>query len=134
MNNDFLIVSYVGTVKRVAFSDILYFEKEGRHITINTLSGEKFTYYGDFDQLQTLVDERFLHYHRSYMVNMDYIDSVSEGWIFMLNGVGFEVSPKTYTRAKKGFLNYMQSRVPRYAAGFAEEDMTDTDYSYEETD
>lgn len=57
----------------VPFDDIIFMEKDRRLITIHRKGGEQLTFYGKFDEIMPVLDERFTHPHCSYVINMDSI-------------------------------------------------------------
>ncbi|MFC7372991.1 LytR/AlgR family response regulator transcription factor [Fictibacillus iocasae] len=71
-----LLMKNKGSVSFIAFEDILFIEKAERKAHIHTLD----TVYETTDTLETLarkIDQRFIMAHRSYIINMDWIENIT---------------------------------------------------------
>ena len=72
--------------------EIIYFESQGREIIIVTTKG-KDKFYGNMTNiLKEVPPEQFLLIHRSYLVNISYIDSQNYSEVTMTNGVVLYIS------------------------------------------
>lgn len=78
--------SIKGETHRVPISNILYFESCGRKLRI-VRTGDVEEFYGRISDLTIrLTNKRFVQIHKSYIVNIDYIDFVDGNNITMYNG------------------------------------------------
>lgn len=66
----------------VPVGEIIMMEKDKRKIIVHTVEGE-IVFYGKFDDVMPLLDERFVCPHRSYIINMDHISRLGETEIVM---------------------------------------------------
>lgn len=83
---DIFSYSVKGEMHRVPISNILYFESYGRKLRmVRTNDSEEF--YGRIgDVAARLCNKRFVQIHKSYIINIDYIDRVNGNHIIMYNG------------------------------------------------
>lgn len=93
-------------IRRILFSRIIYVEFQNRYCLIHTEDGVLKSYLRLGDLEEKLTDSRFLRCHRSFLVNLDYVSSVS-GYNFIL-GDGSTVPLRREERAamKLKFENY----------------------------
>lgn len=88
-----ITLSYGGTQKMVFVNDILYFESLA-HLIIFHLTGSKTFKVKDSMEhiIKTLQHPNFVHVHRSFCVNLDYIDSIKLPRITLTDGTEIPVS------------------------------------------
>lgn len=91
----------------VRLENILYMEKQNRQITIHTVSGEDICFYGKYDSVMPLLDERFIHPHQSYVINMQYIYRLGNHSVKMFGGDMIEMGNKCFRRLRKAFDEYI---------------------------
>ncbi len=96
---------------RISYSDILYVESSARVASVYIKEKEPLIFYIQLDALeQRLDDERFYRCHKSFMVNLDHVYSVSGGKIVMTNGASIPVSAKM-TDAKIRFASRLANQI-----------------------
>jgi two-component system, LytTR family, response regulator len=79
--NDFLFVKTENRLQKVFFHDILFVEGQGDYLRINTPKSRIMTLQ-KFSRLQDILpDEQFFRVHKSWLVAIDKIDSISRNRI-----------------------------------------------------
>lgn len=100
-----------GTACRIVpFSEIVYSEVYGRKIYLHLLNGETVDYYNRLDELEKCLDSRFFRCHRSYLVNLDYVNGHSKGAIMLSDGEKIPVSRLREQELTKELLIHMKER------------------------
>lgn len=71
-----------GSYRYIRYGDICYIESNDHILLLGLRDGEIIKYHEKLDAIEKdLSDKRFLRCHKSYLVNMDYIDRVEEMFI-----------------------------------------------------
>ncbi len=83
-NQSLFSYSLKGNVRRVRYSDILYFESRGRKIVMNTPSRQE-VFYGSIKNLLKELPDFFVQIHRSYIVNVNAIISNKHDSVVMID-------------------------------------------------
>jgi len=90
--------------------DILFIESSNRRSLVHTDS-EVYSTTMTIDALEKLLPSpRFLRSHRSYVVNLDRVDEVSDDFI-MDNGTVAYITVKNHRKIKRAYEDYVFSRV-----------------------
>lgn len=66
-----------GIYVRLSSSDIYYVESEGKYMSFHTKNGKLTTRQYRLKELADLLPDHFLHCHKSFIINADFIESVS---------------------------------------------------------
>ncbi len=107
----FLSLTNKHGVYRISYSDILYVESSARVASVYIQEKEPLIFYIQLDALeQRLDDERFYRCHKSFIVNLDHVYSVSGGKIVLANGENIPVSAKI-TDAKTRFASRLANQI-----------------------
>lgn len=94
----------------IPISEILYFEILRRQLFVHLNSGEKLSMRGTLTELISQVSQRtFVQPHKSYYINMEYVDRLTKPNIVMTNGDLIPIG-----RSKK---DYFQLRLSEYVKG-----------------
>ena len=76
LNTSFFTVKTSSSVKNIPLSDILYFESNKRVLIVH-IKGEDHSFYGKLDDIEdSLKNDNFIRIHRSYIVNISFIDRI----------------------------------------------------------
>jgi len=105
--SDSLQIKVQGHFYQIPLDDMIYLEKALRKIIVHTKKGD-ISFYGKFCEVMPLLDERFVFCHRSYVLNMDEIRSLSSDAIALGNGDVIQYGKKTYLRLRKAYKGYMK--------------------------
>ena len=90
---------------KIACREILYAESNKRQVKIVT--GEKeYTVYMKMDQLEQQLPDYFLRTHKSYLVNMNRIESFSGEEVVLKNGISISVSRSHCKEARRKLREY----------------------------
>lgn len=89
-------------------SEICYIESEKRRLHVYTPE-EKYTVYMKLNELKEKLPGCFLSCHKSYVVNMNYIQNFSAQKIILLNQAEIPVSRSRYKKSKEEFLRFFST-------------------------
>lgn len=97
--------------------DVIYMEKNLRKISLfvtdfGDASYRKIEFYGRFEDVIPQLDERFMHCHRSYIINMDKIVWMQGCEIFVRPDIRIHMGKDTYGRARHTFSGYLSKKYP----------------------
>lgn len=109
----FLIVSRDRQKKKLFLDDIYYFEIRGRMIDVHGTSGI-FSYYGQIGILEReLQGKGFFRCHKSYLVNLKYVDGYNRQELALDNGERIVIAKRRYEAFCEEILQYMREMVRR---------------------
>lgn len=108
VRNTMRFVSFGGhsTITRIALSDILYMESDLHNIHVYTHNGKK-TFSGRLDSINPSLDFRFIRCHKSYMVNMDYVQMLTGERMVLLDGTQIPISSSRKRITQDAFNAYV---------------------------
>lgn len=113
-NKEFYTFKINHTIYKIALRNINYFEVTNRLININCIENayDKSSFYKKLDDVaDELKDFDFIRCHRSYLVNLKNITSISNDEVIFKNGDKALVSRKYRKSLKEDFLNYISSTI-----------------------
>ena len=87
-------------------SSIFYIKAETKYCTIYCKHQNLKTYIPLERLLEQLPENRFTRTHRSYAVNLAYIDSMKQGAFNLKNGAAVPISRRMWTEAKQKYMKY----------------------------
>lgn len=99
-------------IARIDLKRLVYCEVIGRTLLFHMDSGKVLERNGSLDELceQLMQYENFLRPHRSYLVNMDYIQNISYKAIIMDNLAEIPIPRGKYAEMKEVYLDYVFNR------------------------
>lgn len=107
----FLLVSKDRQNKKLFLDDIYYFEIRGRLIEAHGTGGI-FSYYGQIGVLEKeLQGKGFFRCHKSYLVNLKYVDAYNRQEIILDHGERIAIAKRRYEAFCGEILQYMKGRV-----------------------
>lgn len=92
---------------RIREADITYIEVFGNQCIVHTLSGDFDTYTSLNSLYERLDQKRFLYPHRSYVVNLSYINKATSAQIELKNGICISVSRSERAGVKQRYIEYL---------------------------
>ena len=93
---EFIIVSRERQKKKLFLDDIYYFEIKGRMVDAHGPEGI-FTYYEQMGKLENkLQDKGFFRCHKSYLVNLKYVDRYNRQEVILENGEKVVIAKRRY--------------------------------------
>ena len=95
-SQEFIIVSSQRQKKKLFLDDIYYFEIKGRIVDAHGPEGI-FTYYEQMGELENkLKDKGFFRCHKSYLVNLKYVDGYNRQEAILENGERIVIAKRRY--------------------------------------
>ena len=109
--NDAFAVKTGSVIVRIPFSQLAYVEVNGKHLYFNLADGQVKEVFGSLKEYEGLLLSRdeFTRIHRSYIVNMQYIEELSPSGILMFTGKNLPVSRLIYPQLQKDYMNLLFS-------------------------
>lgn len=96
-----------GEFYTVRYTDILYVESCRRLLELHTMDGKTASFYGTMEKLeQDLRGEGFLRVHKSYLVNMRYVETFRSEGIRLHGGSELPVSRRKFSESKLFYMNW----------------------------
>lgn len=99
-----------GRITRIPLTEILYFEVQIRQVHLCTMS-EKYCFYAKIDDVEKqLCESGFVRCHRAFVVNLQYVRSISNIEIVLTNSCIVPVGSKYVKELKRKFSDFLQSK------------------------
>lgn len=94
------------TVRRnIPVSDIYYFEVQNRKVTVY-YGGQSFVFYASLEEVeQRLASDVFVRIHRSYLVNLSYVEGIERNFIMLPGEIRLPLGI-TYVKKVKEAMNH----------------------------
>lgn len=109
--NSYFILKKGKELLKVNYDDIYYFISFDHYIDMHT-KDEVITFKEKIGQVeQDLPNEQFCRCHRSYIVNLKYIDTMSKNEIILDNEVKIPVSKSRVNSTHEAFMKYFRNHV-----------------------
>lgn len=107
-SREFIIISKERQKKKLFLDDIYYFEIKGRMIDVHGPEGT-FSYYGQIGMLEnSLQDKGFLRCHKSYLINLNYVDAYNRQEVLLENGEKVAIAKRRYEEFCSAILKFMR--------------------------
>ncbi len=107
-SQEFIIVSRERQKKKLFLDDIYYFEIKGRVVDVHGTEGV-FTYYEQIGELENkLRDKGFFRCHKSYLINLKYVDVYNRQEAILENGEGIVIAKRRYDEFCQEVLKVMR--------------------------
>ncbi|MBR5089521.1 MAG: response regulator transcription factor [Ruminiclostridium sp.] len=104
----FIAVKSGGVSTKLALSEIIYAEVFDRILILHTVSG-KVEYRGRLNEFEKCTDETFFRTHRSYLINLRYLEKYTSSEVTMENGDRVLLAKQRYSELVKAYLRYIKS-------------------------
>lgn len=106
---DSLILKCTNGITRVNLKKLEYCEVIGRTLYIHLYHGDQLESKGRLDDLSAKLMQRggFLRPHRSYLINMDYIQNITYRGIILLSQYEIPIPRGKYSEMKNAFFDYV---------------------------
>lgn len=105
---EYIIVSRERQIRKLFLDDIYYFEIRGRMIDVHGLDGI-FSYYEQMSVLEDhLRGKGFFRCHKSYLVNLKYVDVYNRREVILDNGERIAIAKRRYEDFCREILEYMK--------------------------
>ena len=107
-SQEFIIVSRERQKKKLFLDDIYYFEIKGRVVDVHGTEGI-FTYYEQIGELENkLRDKGFFRCHKSYLINLKYVDVYNRQEAILENGEAIVIAKRRYEEFCQEVLKVMR--------------------------
>ncbi len=107
-SQEFIIVSRERQKKKLFLDDIYYFEIKGRMVDVHGPEGI-FTYYEQIGELEDkLRDKGFFRCHKSYLINLKYVDGYNRQEVILENGEKIVIAKRRYDKFLQEVLKVMR--------------------------
>jgi len=106
--NRYIIVKKRNELIKIRFNQIQYAEIVEHTIHLYLRDGELITNFGTMSQLEHALcrDPRFIKPHRSYLLNMDFVENISPDGIRTTTGKHIPISRTVYKKIRQTYLDY----------------------------
>lgn len=111
MNFEVITVKKQQATFAIQLDTILYMEKHSRTITIHVLEGDDICFYGKYDDIMAMVDDRFVHPHESYVINMQHIFRLGRQEVVMIDGQRIEMGGRCFGRLKRAYDEFIRNNI-----------------------
>lgn len=102
-----LVIRWKKAEKVLPFSEILYIEVLDSLLKLHTPAGTEYQTGGHLSQIeQKLPPRQFLRCHKSFLVNLDYVEGIRRYTLLLAGGQTIPVSKQNYTSIKDAYLHY----------------------------
>lgn len=107
-SQEFIIVSRERQKKKLFLDDIYYFEIKGRIVDVYGPEGI-FAYYEQIGELENrLRDKGFFRCHKSYLINLKYVDGYNRQEAVLENGIKIVIAKRRYDKFVQEVLKVMR--------------------------
>lgn len=107
-SQEFIVVSRERQKKKLFLDDIYYFEINGRVVDVHGAEGI-FTYYEQIGELEDkLRDKGFFRCHKSYLINLKYVDGYNRQEVILGNGETIVIAKRRYEEFCQKVLEVMR--------------------------
>ncbi len=104
-----LLIENGGTKKTVRPDDLYYVESQNHKMVLH-MKDEIFEYYEKMKVLQEELTDQFFRIHRSYLINLEYVDSYTKEEVVMINGDRLLISKYKYADFVKMYMDYISGK------------------------
>ena len=104
----FIAVKSGGVSTKLALSEIMYAEVFDRTLILHTVNG-KVEYRGRLNEFEKCTDDTFFRTHRSYLINLRYLEKYTSSEVTMENGDRVLLAKQRYSELVRAYLRYIKS-------------------------
>lgn len=102
-----LKIKYKNESISLLYEDIIYLESMGHLVVIHVEGGDYYSY-DRLEKMKENLPEQFVHCHKSYVVNMDYIRRIEKRKIILMNEKEIPISKARYGETRIKFMEYSE--------------------------
>ena len=106
----YFILSVSGEKKKINYDDIIYIESMGHYIVFHLENIEYDYKYNISDLCLELSESEFIRTHRSYVVNLKYIEKITKNDCQLINNIKVPLSRNSYKVVNEKFINYYKGK------------------------
>ena len=101
-----IIIKVDGQNTIIKLTDIVYVESFGHYISINTINKKEFTIKTGINKFREELDNSFIIPHRSYIVNLKYVKTISKNSIVLDDNKEIPMAKNNFEVVNKAFISY----------------------------
>ncbi len=105
--SDSIVIKTNGSEIILYRKEIMYVESQGRKLEIFMADGNRIEIYEKMDILQTRLGRAFIRSHKSFLINMKYINERTNKEFYLSNGKVLPISKPNLKAAKLKFISYL---------------------------
>lgn len=105
-NDRAVYISFRGCTKRIKVNDIYHIESIRKKVVLHHIDGKEETIQ-KLNEIEKLLPDYFLRIHQSFLVNMNYIKSISAYTLETTNGFIFPISRSKSKYARERFMEFL---------------------------
>ncbi len=104
----FIVVKTPSTLSKVFLHELIYVEVIGRTVCFHQKGGARVESIITISQVKAalLIDKRFIQPHRSYIVNLDYVQKLSPDGFTTKDGQFIPISRNVFKEVKQAYINH----------------------------
>lgn len=106
---NYLLVTLDQTLKRIPVNSIMYAESFAHYIVLVTAEGQ-YQVRENIGVLAEKLGENFVRPHRSYLVNLRHVHSISKTEVLLDNGSAIPLSRYNYQKINQAFIQYYKGQ------------------------
>ena len=106
---NYLLVTSDQTIKRISVNSILYAESFAHYIVLVTAEGE-YQVRENTGAFAEKLGKDFVRPHRSYLVNLRHVHSISKTEVVLDNGKALPLSRYNYQKINQAFIQYYRGK------------------------
>lgn len=110
-NKEVISIPFNKEIKKVFLKDIRYLNSSSRTVFFNLNDGRIFKTYQTLDNIINLLPANFLRIHKSFVVNLDYVESYRKGEIILDNQMRLNISRKYIHQVETKILDNIRSDI-----------------------
>lgn len=107
-DNAAIVIKTRQELRNILLRELMYISISGHWLNFHLISGEVITIYASLKQYEEilLADSRFVHCHKSFIINMDYVEVLEIRNVLMKNNILLPISKK-YMNIKKHYSEWV---------------------------
>lgn len=105
-NKNALLLKKKGEIYAIPFEQIIYLESRGHQVTVHSIK-DHIQCYEQLEKIKKDLPEHFMQCHKSYIVNMNYIEKIEKNRIYLTTGADMPISKAKYGESRKSYFAYM---------------------------
>ncbi len=95
---------------KISYSDILYIMSDKRKAIFYQSNGKTDSVYRKLDEIEEMLDDRFIRCHQSYLINVSYIRGIEVDGFIMIDNIFIPISQKKYWESKRKYIKHIKEQ------------------------
>lgn len=108
---EYLLVKNKDEITKLFYKNIVYVESKARILLIYRYNNTPLKLYRKMDDFNSEINnERFFQCHKSYLVNLDFVEKVKDNYFLMSTGEKIKISDK-FKKHKNLYIEYLMNKL-----------------------